>query len=218
MINIYFEDESIIVCQKPYGVSSQASNGDNMPQLLASQTGSKIYPVHRLDITTTGIMVYAKTEKSAGLLSSQIANGELDKTYLAICHNKTEKEGEMLDYLYHDKLKNKSFVVKSKRKGAKEARLEFNTLGSAFFGNEEFSLLKIHLLTGRTHQIRAQLASRGHVLYGDGKYGAKDNDKIALHSYSISFKHPITKEKMEFKSLPKIEGAWQRFCCELEQL
>ena len=186
-----------------------------MPQLLVEQTGSQIYPVHRLDTTTTGIMVYAKTERVAGLLSSQIASGELDKTYLAICHGKMEKEGVLTDILYHDKLKNKSFVVKAKRKGAKEAILEFCTLGSTFFENKELSLVKIHLITGRTHQIRVQLASRGHMLYGDGKYGACDNDKISLHSYRISFKHPLTKKQISITALPDLEGIWKKFFDEL---
>ena len=76
------------------------------------------------------------------------------------------------------------------------------TQGGAIFKEKELSLLKIRLLTGRTHQIRVQLSSRGNPLYGDGKYGAKDNDKIALHSNKIRFTHPKTKEKMEFESLP----------------
>ncbi len=210
MIKIYFEDEHIIACEKPYGVMSQIGNGENMPQLLSGQLGCEIYPVHRLDTTTTGVMLYAKTEKGASLLSSQIAGGDLDKHYLAICHKKTEKSGEMIDYLYHDKLKNKSFVVKGERKGARLAKLEFCTLGGTFLGDNELSLVKIHLITGRTHQIRVQFASRGNMLYGDGKYGARDNDKIALHSHQICITHPITKKQMTFTSLPE-GGAWEQF-------
>ena len=209
MIKIYFEDEHIIACEKPYGVMSQSGNGENMPSLLAQQLGCTIYPVHRLDTTTTGVMLFAKTERGAALLSSQIANGDLDKHYLAVCHGRVEN-GEMTDYLYHDKVKNKSFVVKSERKGAKLAKLEFCTQGSAFLGENELSLVKIHLLTGRTHQIRVQFASRGNMLYGDGKYGARDNDKIALHSHMITITHPITKKQMTFTSLP--EGKiWECF-------
>ena len=210
MIKIYFEDEHLVVCEKPYGVMSQSGNGSNMPQLLSEQLNTKILPVHRLDTTTTGLIIYAKTEKIAGLLSAQIANGDLDKHYLAVCHGRLKSSGEMTDYLYHDKLKNKSFVTKSERKGSKLAKLEFCTLGGTFLNEKELSLVKIHLLTGRTHQIRVQFSSRGNMLYGDGKYGAKDNDKIALHSHMLSFTHPITKEKLAIASMP--EGKiWEQF-------
>lgn len=215
MIKIYFEDEHLVVCEKLYGVMSQSGNGSNMPQLLKEQLNTEIYPVHRLDTTTTGLIIYAKNEKIAGALSTQIANGDLDKYYLAVCHGRAQKSGEMTDYLYHDKLKNKSFVVKGERKGAKLARLEFCTLGGAFLSEKEISLVKIHLLTGRTHQIRVQFASRGNMLYGDGKYGAKDNDKIALHSHSLTITHPMTNQKMTFVSLPK-ENIWEKFENELK--
>lgn len=200
MIKIHYNDKDIIVCEKPYGVSSQKSSGDNMVNMLENQLNCTIYPVHRLDTTTTGLMVFAKTEKSASILSSDIASHNFEKHYLAICHGCVENMGEMRDFLYHDRIKNKSFVVENKRKGSKEAVLEYKKIAE----NTEkgLSLVKIHLLTGRTHQIRVQLASRGNMLYGDGKYGAKDNDKIALHSHTLEFTHPITKEKMCFKSAP----------------
>lgn len=217
MIKIYYQDDDIVICEKPYGVMSQAGNAENMPELLRTQLGAEIYPVHRLDTTTTGAMVFAKNARSAGLLSEQIANRNVKKHYLAICHGRLEKQGEMKDYLYHDKLKNKSFVVKSQRKGAKEAILEFYTRGSTFFKEKELSLVEIYLKTGRTHQIRVQLSSRGNVLYGDGKYGAKDNDKIALHSYKLTFNHPITGKGIEIVSLPR-NGVWELFQNELQNI
>ena len=116
----------------------------------------------------------------------------------------------MQDLLFHDRVKNKTFVVDSKRKGAKEARLSYERIGVGQIKGKDVSLVKILLHTGRTHQIRVQLSSRGHVLYGDGKYGAKDNDKIALHSCKIEFAHPQTGEKMIFESLPSGE-AWDTF-------
>lgn len=199
---IIYQDEEIVVCNKPYGVSSQTSNGENMVKLLSELCTSNIYPVHRLDTQTTGLMVYAKTEKSAKELSLQIANRKFEKEYLCLCHGKINSIGEMTDYLYHDRIKNKSFVVKNKRNGSKEARLEYFKIGECEKNGYTLSLVKVKLLTGRTHQIRVQFSSRGFVLYGDGKYGARDNDKIALHSCFLSFYHPKTKEKMEFSSQP----------------
>ena len=218
MITIYFEDKHLVVCKKPYGVKSQSGNGENMIDLLSSQLGCDIYPVHRLDAITEGVMVYAKTEKMAGLLSSMISARDITKEYLAVCYGVTEKEGEMTDFLFHDRIKNKSFVVDKKRGGSKEAKLEFCTLGTAFLKNsKEISLVKIRLLTGRTHQIRVQFSYRGNMLYGDGKYGASDNDRIALYSYHLCFVHPVTKVKIDIYSFPK-GGAWEHFEDELTEL
>lgn len=209
-MRIFYQDDDIIVCEKEYGVSSQKSDGANMLDMIKEITGIEPFPVHRLDITTTGIMVYALNQKSAGELSRQIQDGIFKKTYLAIVHGYCEDEGEMVDLLYHDRLKNKSFVVKTKRQGAKEARLQYATLHRAKIGENELSLMHIRLQTGRTHQIRVQFSSRSYPLYGDGKYGARDNAKIALYSHSIEFLHPKTKKAMYFDSLPSGD-AWDKF-------
>ena len=203
MIKIYYQDNQIVVCEKPYGVSSQKSSGENMVDMLSEQLNSEIYSVHRLDTTTTGLMIFAKNDKSAALLSSQVVDRKFHKEYLVICHGCVDKTGTMHDFLYHDRLKNKSFVAKTKRKGSKEAILDYSLISHD--EKRDLSLVKVQLQTGRTHQIRVQFSNRGNVLYGDGKYGAKDNDKIALHSHKISFNHPITKEEMMFESYPERE-------------
>ncbi len=208
-MRIFYQDDDIIVCEKEYGISSQKSDGANMLDIIASLTGREPFVVHRLDITTTGIMVYALNQKSASELSRQIAERTFKKTYLAVVHGECEDEGEMVDMLYHDRLKNKSFVV-GKRAGAKEAILDFTTLQRATIDNMALSLVHIRLHTGRTHQIRAQFASRSHPLYGDGKYGAHDNAKIALYSHSIELFHPKTKRKMVFDALPSGD-IWEEF-------
>ena len=209
-MKIFYQDSDIIVCEKEYGVSSQKSDGANMLDMIKESTGAEAFPVHRLDITTSGIMVYALNQKSAAALSAQIQAGEFKKSYLAIVHGATGDEGEMTDLLYHDRLKNKSFVVKTKRQGAKEARLDFNTLQRTKIGENELSLVHIRLHTGRTHQIRVQFSSRSHPLYGDGKYGAHDNAKIALYSHSIEFLHTTTEKSMYFDALPTGD-IWDEF-------
>lgn len=200
---VIYRDGEIVVCEKPYGVSSQSSSGANMVDMLKAECGGEIYPVHRLDTQTTGLIVFARTPKSAADLSAQVSSRQLEKEYLCLCHGEIDACGQMVDYLFHDRLKNKSFVVKTKRGGAKEARLEYTRICEKNAGECRLFLVKVKLLTGRTHQIRVQLASRGYPLYGDGKYGAKDNDKIHLHSSHLSFTHPTTKEKMEFESVPQ---------------
>ena len=209
-MNIYYQDKDIIVCDKPYGVSSQKSDKENMIDILSEMTKCDVYPIHRLDATTCGIMVYALNKDSASKLSTQVSDRLFKKEYLAIVHGKTPEYGEMNDFLYHDRIKNKSFVSKAKRAGTKDAKLEFQTLGSTFLENNELSLVKIILHTGRTHQIRVQFSSRSFFLYGDGKYGAHDNDKIALYSHSVEFFHPKTKEKLKFSSIP-CGNVWELF-------
>ncbi|MBQ8164159.1 MAG: RluA family pseudouridine synthase [Clostridia bacterium] len=199
-MKIYYHDTDIVVCEKEYGIASQRSDNENLVDMLTEHFNKEVYPVHRLDITTSGVMVYALNQKSAAALSKDISERKLEKVYLAIAHGKCDDQGKMVDLLYHDRLKNKSFVTKTKRAGAKEAILDFERI--AYDEGKDLSLVMITLQTGRTHQIRVQFAQRGHVLYGDGKYGAKDNDKIALHSHKITFFHPRTRKKMIFSSTP----------------
>lgn len=199
---IIYQDSDIAVCEKPYGVSSQRSEGENMVDMLREMCGCEIYPVHRLDIQTTGLTVYAKNQKSAAILSYAVSAGEIKKEYICLCHGNIDSSGEMADYLYHDRIKNKSFTVKTKRSGSKSALLEYEKIGTKSLEECELSVVRVKLHTGRTHQIRVQFSSRGFVLYGDGKYGAKDKGKIALHSAYLSFNHPTTGKKTEFFSSP----------------
>ena len=173
--------------------------------MLKEACGGEIYPVHRLDTQTTGLMVYARNQKSAAELSRQVQDRVLQKEYVCLCHGEPPKSGEMVDFLYHDRVKNKSFAVKTKRNGAKEARLEYRVISEKYVGECRLFKVRVKLYTGRTHQIRVQFASRGYPLYGDGKYGARDNDKIHLHSTYISFLHPSTKEKTEYN----LKASWE---------
>ena len=202
-MQIYYEDKDIVVCEKPYGVSSQLSGGENMVDMLSALCKCEIYPIHRLDITTDGVMIYAKNRHSVAFFSDNSPDKRFEKEYLCVVHGVTEPVGEMTDLLWHDRIKNKTFVVNSTRAGVKEAKLDFWTLETNL--EKSLSLLRVKLFTGRTHQIRVQFANASHPLYGDGKYGAKDNDKIALHSYKITFTHPTIREEMTFKSLPSNE-------------
>lgn len=205
-MNIIFEDESIIVCIKPRGIVSQADFGgkDSMIDLLSKHTGGEIFPLHRLDRDVAGIMVFAKTKYAAAILSQDIANKKFKKEYIALVHGKPETEsGEMIDFLFKDSKKNKSFVVKAKRRGVKDAKLEYTSLESLNLDGFDCSRVKILLHTGRTHQIRVQFASRKMPLLGDKKYGARDEfNKIYLWSYSLSFVHPKTKEEIFFSANP----------------
>lgn len=178
---ILYEDGALLVCIKPAGVLScaDASGKRCMNDLLAPRT---VYPVHRLDREVGGLMVFAKTAEAAAFLSA----ADLRKEYLAECEGSLPDEGEMVDLLYHDRLKNKTYVVKRKRGGVKEARLTYRVVERS----EGRNVIQIRLLTGRTHQIRVQFASRGCPLCGDRKYGAKSGGGIALTSVALAFPHP----------------------------
>ncbi len=177
-----FEDDELLVCVKPRGVLScaDASGKTSMNDLLRPRT---VYPVHRLDREVNGLMVFAKNAKAAAFLSN--ADGFV-KEYIACCEGELPDEGEMTNLLYHDRTKNKTYVVKRKRNGVKEARLAFRVIER----REDFSLVKVRLFTGRTHQIRVQFASRGCPLCGDRKYGAKSSGEISLTAYRLTFPHP----------------------------
>lgn len=202
-MEILFEDKDVIVAIKERGLLSEENSKPNMVTHLKEHTKGEIFPVHRLDKDVGGVMVYAKTKKAASELSKQAGDRTMEKTYLAVLHGAPEgKSGILEDLLFFDKGKNKSFTVKKERKGVKKALLSYNVLNE----KAEFSLVEVKLMTGRTHQIRVQFASRKMPLVGDRRYGAKDDSKIiALWSKEISFIHPAKGERMSFQNLPQEE-------------
>lgn len=199
----YFCDEQIVVCEKPAGLLSEGEGEHTLPSLLRAQLSSEIYPVHRLDRDTTGLMVFAKTSRAAADLSRQITEGGFDKEYLALlCGTPNEPSGTLSDLLFYDRQRGKSFVVTKERKGVKRAELTYELLATV----EHRSLVRVHLLTGRTHQIRVQFASRKLPLVGDRRYGAPaDGASIALHAFHLTFRHPASGKAMEFFSSPSTE-------------
>lgn len=186
-IRILYENQAFAVCLKPRNVLSQAGGpGEtSMIDLLSAQLGSEIYPVHRLDRQVGGVMVYAKTQKSAAWFSREIQQGNLKKEYLAVVRGAPEEDsGELNDLLLHDARKNKSYVVNRMRGGVKKARLSYGVLTRA----EDRTLVQVRLFTGRTHQIRVQFASRKLPLIGDGRYGGGSGE-LALWSVRLTFRY-----------------------------
>lgn len=218
-LKILFEDNHIIVVEKPVNIPSQGDKtGDkDMLTIIKSYLIEKYNKpgdaylglVHRLDRPTGGVMVFAKTSKAAARLSEQVRNKEFEKEYLVIVDGKMEKEkGTFEDYLVKNEKTNTSKVTDSNNKNAKKAILDYEVLKY----NEEInlSLVKVKLHTGRHHQIRLQFASRNHSVYGDQKYGTRGRGKqLCLWAYKLSFKHPISKEKLEYEDLPEKVGSWK---------
>ena len=205
---LLFEDKEIVVCLKPAGVLSQQGEGENMPDLLSEGGKREIFPVHRLDRETGGIMVFAKTSRAAAELSKQITENKLKKRYFAVIKGcPDEKSGVLEDLLYRDKQKNKTFIVKRMRKGVRDAKLEYTVRDE----KEGLSLISVLLHTGRTHQIRVQFSGRKMPLYGDGRYGGGGGE-LALFACGLSFEHPASGEKMKFSALPDREKyPWSLF-------
>lgn len=183
-----------------------------MPSLLREALGdpnADIRAVHRLDQVVSGLMVYAQSNEAASELSRQIREGEFTKKYLAVIHGVPEdRKGRFEDLLLRSKEKRKTFVVNKPARGAQNAILDYRLLGS----NGERSLVEIELITGRTHQIRAQFSHRRMPLMGDRKYGfGEDTCNIALWSYSLGFTNPETRKPMIFKVKPPKEFPWTDF-------
>lgn len=203
MVHIVYADGQVIVCRKSAGWLSEGEGEQALPTLLArtlgerSEANTAVFPVHRLDRETEGLMVYARTSAAAAALSAAIAEGRLQKEYLAVlCGTPAEPEGELRDLLFYDRRRGKSYVVDRERRGVKEAVLRYRVIRT----EGAHTLVWVRLLTGRTHQIRVQFASRGLPLRGDRRYGAsKGAGGLALLACRLRFPHPTTGETMEFE-------------------
>ena len=217
-LKIIYEDNHIIVVQKPPNIPSQADKTTDIDMLTIIKNYIKekynkpgnVYLglVHRLDRPVGGVMVFAKTSKAASRLSEQVRLKEFKKEYLAIVDGYVEnKQGVLENHLLKNEKLNTSKVVKEGTKNSKYAKLEYEFIKY----NEEtnLSLLKIKLYTGRHHQIRVQLANFGHSICGDQKYGTRGRGKqISLWAYKLTIKHPITQEEMVFDCMPDEIGPW----------
>ncbi|MBQ7137343.1 MAG: RluA family pseudouridine synthase [Bacilli bacterium] len=216
-LEVLYEDNHIIVVVKPNNILSQADNTGDVDMLSIIKYYLKkkynkpgnVYLglVHRLDRPVSGVMVFAKTSKAASRLSNQVREHIFKKTYLAIVNNiDIDDSGEYLDYIVKQN-DNSSKVVDNEN--GKYCKLMYNTLERNKKLN--LALVKVDLETGRHHQIRVQFSHHNHALYGDQRYGKRDNNQICLHAYRLEFNHPITKEKMTFEKKPPQLGMWLNF-------
>ena len=204
-IDAVYEDENILLVNKPSGMLCHSDAGGEYDTLIANV---KAYLVskgewnpaeensfapalaNRIDRNTSGIVISAKNAEALRVLDEKIRNREIDKRYIALVEGvMTPKEGVLRGYLFKDAKKNRVYVRSAPEKGAKTAVTEYRTLQT----KGGLSLLECRLLTGRTHQIRAQLSAAGHPLIGDGKYGSEDVNKSysqrgqCLCSYKLKF-------------------------------
>lgn len=201
-------DRDIVVCIKPPRVLSTDELG-GLPELVREALGdpnANIRTVHRLDRVVSGLMVLARSNKSASELSRQIREDRFEKEYLAVLHGiPSEETGTLRDLLLRNKPERKTYVVQEPGKDVQEAILNYRLLSKT----DTLSKVAIQLITGRTHQIRAQFSSRDLPLVGDRKYSLYEDDcEIALWSHRIAFNHPYTGKRMEFVQPPPDTYPW----------
>ncbi len=211
-MDIVYQDNRIFVCIKPHGVLSTDEPG-GLPGMVRAYLGDEkacVRTVHRLDRVVGGVMVLARSREGAKRLSCQVQDRTFRKTYLAVVWGELEQEeGKLRDLLLRSKEEKKTYLVTETGKDVQEAILNYRVLGR----KKGKTLVEIHLVTGRTHQIRAQFSGHGHPLVGDKKYGAPEErmEGIALWSYHVGFRHPQTGEEMDFRALPPKTEPWMAF-------
>ena len=208
-MNIIYEDNHLIIINKAPGELSQSDKTkdislvDELKNYLKvkynKQGNAYLGLVNRLDRPTSGLLIFSKTSKSLTRMNELQKNRKIKKTYYAITEKKPKKDSNKLtNFLKKNQTKNKSFVVDESDVKSKKAVLNYNVIKKL----ENYFLLEIILETGRHHQIRCQLSHIGCPIKGDVKYGAKRANKdksICLHSYSISFVHPVKNELINLK-------------------
>ena len=210
-IPLLYTDPSLIVCVKPVGVSSESPG---LPDLVAEQCSCKALPVHRLDQGTGGVIVLARTSAACASMQRLFQENKVRKEYLAVISGcPEEREGFFTDLLWHDRQKNKSYVVNRRRAGVKEASCAWELVNSTVYDGQKIALIRVVLHTGRTHQIRVQFGSRGFPLVGDRKYGSRQPaETVALWASSISFTRPDQKSgSVSVTSLPPDRFPWNLF-------
>ncbi|MEK5027417.1 RluA family pseudouridine synthase [Paenibacillus sp. FSL M7-1046] len=224
---VLYEDNHLLGIVKPVNIPVQedATGDADLLSLLKEDVKERfnkpgnVYMglVHRLDRPVGGAMIFAKTSKAASRLSESVRTHSFHKVYLTVVHGQPPaSQGRLINTLLKDAKSNTVTIVRKGTPGGKEAILDYTVLGSA----EGYTLLKIDLLTGRSHQIRVQLAGIGCPLFGDQKYGSAVNrpgQQIALWSALVGFPHPVTKEEIELISLPPQTFPWNLWSRHLQK-
>ncbi len=203
-LNLVYEDENLLLCDKRPGLAVHPHDGAEYGRTLIDHIQAYLYAkgewrprqenafapalCNRIDRNTGGIVIAAKNAQTLRIMNEKIKNRELDKRYLAVIHGTmSPREGSLQGYLFKDAVKNRVYVTKHPQKGAKSCQTQYKTLAE----KGELSLVECKLITGRTHQIRAQFAAAGHPLLGDGKYGRAetgyDRKYQALYAYRLTF-------------------------------
>ena len=218
---IIYEDNHLIVVNKKSGDITQ---GDKTGDITLSDTIKEyikkkynkpgdvfLGTVHRLDLPTTGIVLFARTSKALTRMNEMFKNKTISKTYWAVTEKEPlKKQDTLIDFLAKNEKQNKSYVKKEGATDSKRAELSYQLIGKG----TNYSYLEIELATGRHHQIRVQLSNIGCIIKGDLKYGAKRSNKdgsIHLHARRLTFIHPVKNEAVVILANPPKDALWDEF-------
>ncbi len=220
-MNVLYEDNHIIIINKAAGEIVQGDKTGDKPlsEIVKEYLKEKYNKpgnvfcgvTHRLDRPTSGVVVFAKTSKALSRLNEMFRKDAVDKTYWAIVKNRPNKtEGKLTHYLIKNEKNNKSTAYDTERPHTKKSVMSYKVISTS----QNYNLLEIRLETGRHHQIRCQLSKIGCPVKGDLKYGAERSNldgSISLHARSISFVHPVSKERIEVIAPVPEENLWKTF-------
>lgn len=218
-MEVVYEDNHIIIVNKRSGEIVQGDKTGDKPLAETVKDYIKVKyhkpgnvflgVVHRLDRPVSGLVLFARTSKALTRLNDLFRTGDIHKTYWAIVKNTpTQPEGTLENWIVRNEKQNKSYAHDHEVPGAKRALLSYRIIGKT----DRYTLLEIHLMTGRHHQIRCQLAHMGCPIRGDLKYGAprsNPDDGISLMAKQIDFVHPVTKEQITIKAPTPSDALWQ---------
>lgn len=210
---VLYKNNQLIAFNKPVTMGVQADKTEDKPLLALAEIfcKSEVHVIHRLDRPASGVVLFAKNKKALAAINLQFQERKITKTYLAVVKNKPENDtGTLVHFLRKNGKTNTSHAYETEVKGSKRAELTYKLLGSI----ENYHLLEIELITGRHHQIRAQLAAIGSPIKGDVKYGFRRGNQdrsIHLHAWKLGFKHPVTKEKIMVTAPVPDESVWNAF-------
>ena len=219
-MQVIYEDNHIIIVSKQSGEIVQGDKTGDMPlsetvkayikEKYAKPGAVFLGVVHRLDRPVSGLVVFARTSKALSRLNDMFRNGEVHKTYWAIVQSRPPQDEGMLEHwLVRNEQQNKSYAYDHERPRAKKAVLKYRLIGQS----DRYYLLEVHLLTGRHHQIRCQLAAMGCPIKGDLKYGAKrstPDGSISLLARRVEFVHPVSKETIAVEAPLPEDSLWEK--------
>ncbi|MCU0328437.1 MAG: RNA pseudouridine synthase [Chitinophagales bacterium] len=220
-IEILYEDRHLILVNKPAGIVVQQDKSLSEINLQAQvyqylklkkeNSNPFIEAAHRIDRPTSGVVIFCKTSKALARVNKAFQDKTIQKKYLAITHKSAiSTSGELRHYLKRSSRENKSLISQTPKIDYKEAILRYQVIQTI----ENYQMLEIELLTGRHHQIRAQLAHIGIPIKGDIKYGDKrsnEDKSIDLHAYKLKMNHPVGEEIIEVCAPIRIQGIWTKF-------
>jgi len=213
MLEVLYKNNQLIACNKPAGIAVQPDKTGDLTFLHQAETYCKhpLHVIHRLDRPVSGLILFAKSKSAMTTMTDQFRKHSVQKEYLAVVQQRPpETEGTLIHFLRKNEAKNLAVAFLSEQPGTERSELRYRLLGSS----ERYHLLHIQMITGRHHQIRAQLAAIGCPIKGDVKYGFRRSNpdrSILLHAWRLAFDHPVSGERVQLEAPVPEAFQWDNF-------